>query len=511
MALKNPNRIAQLAMRTLRADREHRLLKIDRYERGEQDPPYTPDSADAEFKLLADRAVTNVIPFLLNTPTQMMKADQFRRGNTSLDAPETLVDSGATDAVQPEWDCWQKSRGDGRQASIYRGALKFGHAFVLNYTDAKKGAIFKGLSALRTVALYVDPANDDDPYAALTITRWPTHNDEESATGLATLWDDTYEYPVTFTSFNDETSVRVGRGRRHGASICPITRFAAAIDLEGRTLGIVEPMFILQDRINQTVFDLLIVQSYASFKVKTITGMAPPIKLRPVDIDGNGLDPNLNPEDPRIDGWVPLLNAKGQPVPDEVNLNAKRIFMAEDEDTKFGTLDETPLDGFIKAIELAFRHMAALSQTPPHHILGEIANLSADALKAAELSLSRKVQEFKTSFGEAWERVFRVAAEMGEFPGADDYAGELLWRDVDLSSLAQTADALLKLREIGVPDEGLWARIPNVTANEQATWKKMQKEQPANKLAAQVSPAGTGGRTAPSFRRAVATDDGTAA
>jgi hypothetical protein len=312
---------------------------------------------------------------------------------------------------------------------------------------------------------------------------------------------------VTFKSLDDINSIVVKAGTRHGASVTPVTRFTAAVDLEGRTVGVVEVMFQLQDRINQTVFDLLIVQSFASFKVRTIAGMAPPIKLKPIDIDGNTIErPDLvDPDD--IADWVPVVNPEtGRPVLDEVNLNAKRLFFAEDADTKFSTLDETPLDGFIRAIELGFRHMAALSQTPPHHILGEISNLSAEALEAAETALQRKVEEFKSSFGESWERVFRVYAEIAGVEGADDFNGEIIWRDQGNASLAQAADAYGKIAEqLGVPPRGLWGRIPNVTANELAYWEELADKADAGLALADGVRRSTAGDR-PSFRIAAATD-----
>ncbi|MFE9868915.1 hypothetical protein ACFYPZ_40935 [Streptomyces sp. NPDC005506] len=55
-----------------------------------------------------------------------------------------------------------------------------------------------------------------------------------------------------------------------------------------------------------------------------------------------------------------------------------------------------------------------------------MANLSAEALLAAETALSRKITEFQSIFGEAWERVFRLAAEMeGDTAAQDDFAGEV--------------------------------------------------------------------------------------
>lgn len=497
MAIKNPSRVAAQALATLSHDRDTRLLRIDDYERGEQADPYMPDSADAEYKLIAARSKTNVMQFLVSTPAQMLYVDSFRRGSSSDSKP------ASTAAVQPEWDHWQKSRLDARQSAIYRGALRFGHAFTLT---EKRGVevVTKGLSALRTTALYEDPANDEDPTVAITVTRWPSgkESDGDFKPGLARMWDDTYEYPVRFKALDDPKGIRVGAGKRHGSSVCPVTRFAASVDLEGRTCGVIEPMIALQDRINQTVFDLLVVQSYASFTVRTISGMAPPVKMEARREDGTKVtNPDLTPDE--VFEWVPQVDPNtGRPIPDEVNLSAKRVFWAEDPEVKFGSLEGTPLDGFIHAVELAFRHMAAISQTPPHNILGEISNLSAEALDAAEKALQRKVDEFKSVFGESWERVFRVAAEIGEYDGSEDFAGEVIWRDSGMSgSMSQVADALGKLAEqLGVPKRGLWEFIPGVTATQLAQWEQMfSEDNPDVALAQSTARAGTSDR--PTFRR----------
>ena len=514
MALKKPKDMARTGIAQFVHDREKYLLKLDRYERGEQDDPYIPDSADAEYRLLAKRAITNVMPFTLAMPAQSMYVDAFRRGSTPTVEGEPVSTvfgptEARTDAVQPEWDHWQHSRLDARQAAIYRGAFKFGHSFVVTEKDGDK-VLSRGLSALTTVTLYRAgySATDDDPVAAIHVTKWPGPKDSKGVVkdkGTAIMWDDTDKYEVLFDSKDDLTKgVTVKSLGKHGASVCPVTRFAAAVDLEGRTVGLVEPLIPLQDRLNQTIFDMLIVQSFASFKVRTISGMAPPTKMKPIDANG---DEVLNPaqNEDKITDWVPVIDpATGRTVPENVNVNARRIFWAVDEDTKFGTLDETPLDGFIKAIELAFQHIAALSQTPPHNLLGKIANLSAEALLAAESALSRKVDEFRAAFGESWERVFRIAAEIGEYEGAEDFHGEVIWRDMGQRSLAQAADALGKLHsELGIPQRGLWRRVPNVTANELAQWEEMYEEDNSDvALARAATPS-----SRPSFRQVATPPD----
>ncbi|OKI45105.1 phage portal protein [Micromonospora sp. CB01531] len=441
-----------------------RLQRVDDYVQGKHDDPYMPEGADDEYRMLAKRAVSNWMPLLVKTPTQALYVDQFRRGGA--------------DAVRlrdlPEWDHWQRSRMDARQIAVHRGAVTYGHSFTVT-EQTPKGSRTRGLSPLRTAALFEDPANDHTPYAALTVLRKPT----DETPGKAKMWDATNVYEVTFKSFTDEDGVTVGAGVKHGATECPITRFSAYIDLDGRTYGVVEPMIPVQNRINQTVFDLLVAQTYASTKVRWVTGMAPPLKRYP-ELDESG--------QPHPQAGEPVLDANGNPIPLPINHNAKRFLFAEDDTVKFGSLDETPLGGFIESIDMSIRHLSAISQTPPHHLLGQIANLSAEALLAAETALSRMVEEFRTSFGESWERVARLAAEMDAADvDLDDYEIEVIWRDMELKSLAQSADGLGKLADqLQIPVKGLWGRVPGVTKAELDEWDRLAEEQDGARQLAQA-------------------------
>jgi hypothetical protein len=269
---------------------------------------------------------------------------------------------------------------------------------------------------------------------------------------------------VTFTAA--AAKVTAVRGPTHGNSECPVTRFAASVDLDGNTVGVVWPFKQLQDRINQSVFDLLLAQTYGSTNVRTATGIKLPIERDPVTGD-------------------PVLDETGQPKAKAVRANVSRFLVAEDDTAKFGTLPATPLDGFISSIDLAFRHLSAISQTPPHHLLGQIANLSAEALEAAAQSGERKAQEIRVMFGESWERVFRLAAELeGVDTSAEDYSGEVIWRDVDGAALSRSADALSKLTEgLKVPPKGLWPRIPGATQTEIKRWNELADDDPEAMLA----------------------------
>lgn len=464
---------------------EPRFNLCDDYMRGHHRDPYMPPSATEEYKMLRDRAVSNWAPLIVGTPAQGLYVDDFRGGN----------ESGHEAAT---WTHWQDSGMDARQHAVYRGAFVFGHSFVVTEREADGVVRSRGLSALSTAAIFEDPANDLGPAYALTIVKEARtrKRSSERIPGTAFMWDEENKYLVRFDGQKIISIVDQGP---HGNTSCPVTRFSCAVDLEGRTVGLVEPIIPLLDRINQTIFDLLIAQSYGSFKVRTVTGMAPPMLTQAVyEQDVNGEDVwYLNGQVVaagtagavrKITGAAIVKDPNtGKPVPAPMESNASRWQFAANKDVKFGQLDETPLDGYIASLDMSIKHLSAITQTPPHYLLGQIANLSAEALQAAEISLQRKIQEFQSIFGEAWERVFRLAGELeGESQIADDTSAEVVWRDMESSSLSKTADGLLKLSQVGVPMKALWSMIDGVTRTQLDQWDKWKEDEDSEMKLANV-------------------------
>lgn len=470
VARVTPRALAKKHLDLIDADAE-RLGKVDDYIKGDHDLPYMPETADNEYRLLANRAISNWSPLLVGTIAQALYVDGYRPG--AVDGKKKDARGGVTTRSE-QWTFWQRNRMDGRQSALYRSSCGFGQAFLAVTRDAKGKAKAKMYSALHSSALWEDPANDEFPYSFLTIESYPEPG--EKAKGIAHMWVGPLQYKVRFESSENLT---VGKGFEHGTADTPVVRFAPYVGLEGEVLGLVEPLIPLQDRLNQTVFDLLVAQTYSSFKVRWASGMAPPVQMESVEVDdGEGGTKTI---------WKPKIDpATGKPMPKPININSKRMLIAEKPDAKFGTLDETPLGGFIESIDMSIRHLSAIAQIPPHHLLGQIANLSAEALQAAETSLSRKIEEFRKTFGESWERVFRLASEVEGVEGADDYHGEVVWRDVEVRSLSQTADGLGKFAEaLEIPKRGLWPRVPGVSQDELDLWGDLYEQDTAIDRAAE--------------------------
>lgn len=447
-------------LRDVMVQDQGRLARIDRYSRGVFDDPYMPsDTVGPEYRGLLRRSMAEWCNLPVDAAVQAMAVDAFRSG---AEASGTLADSGV---VLPEWAMWQRSNLDAKQAQVYRAAFTFGQEYVVSFLGDDGRSYAKGLSPLNTAVWFEDPGWDDNPVAVLHRGPRVAGPDGKVKGRYWDLWDRTNCYRL----FEKDGKFRVESQAPHGgAGHCPVTRFPVALDQEGRVCGFIEPIIPLQDRLNQTMFDLLVAQTYTSFQVLAITGMQPEQQL---DAEGR-----------------PLFDAAGNPVMRKLQRNPSRMMVAESADTKFQTLPGGSLSGFIDSLDMSIRHFSSLTQTPPHFLLGQIANLSAEALQAAEQSFARKISEHQRVFGEAWERVLRIGmileghpdyVQAGARAGESEVAerGEVVWRDFGAKQIAASADGLGKLaQQLQIPARGLWARVPGVTDGELRQWEALAEQ-----------------------------------
>ena len=227
--------------------------------------------------------------------------------------------------------------------------------------------------------------------------------------------------------------------------------------LVGEPQSEIDTVLPIQDAINTMWAHLLTASDFMAFPQRAVLGM----------------------DRPRRD----IVDAAGKVIGQEYapleKFRADRIAWLESPDAKIGEWSAANLDNYTKVIEVAVRHLAAQTRTPPHYLLGQMVNISAEALTAAESGLVAKVRERQLYAAEAIRDAMRLAELLaGDKKRAEGFAaGTVLWRDPQFRSEAQYADALGKYRAIGVPEEALWERIPGVTPAEIERWKKMAKEQ----------------------------------
>lgn len=193
------------------------------------------------------------------------------------------------------------------------------------------------------------------------------------------------------------------------------------------------------DRINYTIFSLLVAMTWSGFPLRGAIG--DPI-LR--DDDGN----MIKPFDVAADTLVAVENPEGKLV----------------------QLPEATLTNFIAAAEMHIRHFAAVTGTPAHYLLAELINIAADAIRAAEARLISKCRKHRRYISESALDVARLVAKITHPDVERDPSAHVKWRDMESRSMAERADAAVKLKDI-LPWQALAEKVLGASPAEIAVWE----------------------------------------
>jgi Phage portal protein, SPP1 Gp6-like len=470
--------IPQLAAQILvmREKEQWRLQRIGNYMRGHHDSVYVPRGARDEYKWLIDRSKVNYLPLIVSVVAQNLHVDGYRasaaapvaddftvaqalqKAQDALDQADIagarghLQRAAAAGAPKPDngpWEIWQANRMGSRQHGLHRCIMKYGLAYTV-VLPGKPFPVIRPVSPRRLTALYADEVDDEWPVYAVEEATLQTPRGKRR---VVTLYDDRNRYILTgkagspelgWPDANDPLLDGKTAIEFHGLGVCPVVRFLHEVDLDGDmdVCGEVEPLIEIQDQINTTTFNGLMAQQYGAHRQRWATGM-----VNLVDEDGN-------PQEPFRAG-------------------VDRLWATEGVNTKFGEFGQTDLSGYLNSREASIRHMSTISQVPPYHLLGQIANLSAEALAAARDGLDRKVEELQGVLSEPHKQNLQLASQAaGDTANASDPHAVIAWRDTGGKAFAATVDALGKLSQmLGVPATELWAKVPGVTTDEVEQWK----------------------------------------
>ncbi|WP_156722651.1 phage portal protein [Streptomyces apocyni] len=244
------------------------------------------------------------------------------------------------------------------------------------------------------------------------------------------------------------------------------------VELPNKPMLVEEPIsdvsgvVAMQDAINLVWAQLFTASDYASFPQRVVLGAERPM--------------------------IPKLNSAGeiigkQPV-DLDKFAIDRVAWITGKDAKIAEWQAANLTAYTGIIEVAVGHLAAQTRTPQHYLIGKMANLSGDALLAAETGLVKRVDEKKLWFGQALREVARlILLARGEDAKAKAMrAGAVLWADSESRSHAQMADALLKLKQLGFPFEWLALRY-GLTPTEVADVVAMREREAEMDPVAEIS------------------------
>ena len=360
--------------------------------------------------------------------------------------------SGSTDTLKI-WETFQRNQWTSRQHPIHRAAIGHGVAYgvVVPGEDPLSGsplARMRGKAATRMAAFYDD---DDDEWAEFAIEAtksFKSRSIERIQEGWdVKLWNKRGIHILKCKgdgeTLDDWTYIeRID----HFMRVTPIARLANQIDLDGHTIGEIEPVLPILRRIDQDLFDRLIKQRFGAWKVRYIAGMA-----KPKASDEQATKMRLAIDD---------------------------LLVSTDKETKFGTLDADDLKGQIEATDADLRLLSAISQTPPHHLLGLSSNLQAEALAAAEAGLKRKSFLFRTNAADFHSQMARLAAMAEndrETAGAWDLS--VSWMPDETQSMIQAAQSMAVFADqVHVPLEMVWEMMPGWTDSDVERAKRLVED-----------------------------------
>jgi hypothetical protein len=161
------------------------------------------------------------------------------------------------------------------------------------------------------------------------------------------------------------------------------------------------------------------------------------------------------------------------------SLIAGRIWASENKEAKYGQFNETDLAVFHNTIKLLMQLAAQMLALPPHYLTFTGENpASADAIRSAEVQLVKRAERKQAILSTRWERVQRlVLLELGYPDSPETRQIETLWRDPSTPTVAQKADAVVKL--VGAKDSQGRSIVPVPQAREDLGYSFTQRKRMA--------------------------------
>lgn len=359
---------------------------------------------------------TRALELVLNWPGLVVNTVESR-----LDVEGFLLADGK-DTDDQLWEWWQTNDLDLESSLLHREVLGLGRAFVIvgNHPDEGTPAI--------TVHTEVGMAVNIDPLTREVAEAVRTYKDGEDTEWAA-------HYMPGQTDYYYKTVG--GYWAKDGAKTL----------LHPSPLPAVIP-FVNRVRIGDHVgrSEMADVLGLTDAACRTLTNMQLAQELLGAPLRGLfGVD------DEDMEG------PNGEPV-DAIDLYMGRLLTSENAEAKLMQLAGADLRNFTEVIQTYARQVSILTGIPQHYLgIGSDNPASADAMRASENQLVKRVERHQRAFGEAWEKVMRVAMAIQGKKIDRATRLETVWRNAATPTLASKMDAAVKGKESGLygPDTAL--------------------------------------------------------
>ena len=373
-----------------------------------------------------DRYYTGTQPLAFLSPeSRRALGDRFGRLATNLprlavtSLAERLRVTGFTGA--DVWPDWLRNDLDQDSGIAHREALLLGSSYVIVWAD-QFGRPKVTVESAKQVAVITDSGTRRITAA---VKRWETAKTTEATVFLP---DEIIRLRAEQTGATT-AGFTVVETLANPLGMVPVVRLKNSDRLLDDGVSEIDDLRPLVDGLNKLLVDMLTTSEFVGRPRRWATG----IELEEADV----LDEDGNPT-----GETEAVN----PIPE-----GNRAMIAEQADAKFGQLEAANLDGYQSAVDVLLGQIMAVSALPAHYI-GQLSDTpaSADALRAAEASLTARAESRQAAFGRAWEDVARLIVGVRDGVDPQRVDVRVTWADAATRSIAQEADAVVKLFQAGL-------------------------------------------------------------
>lgn len=326
------------------------------------------------------------------------------------------------------WADWLRNDLDQLAAVAHREALLLGDSYAMVWAD-QIGRPKVTVESAKQVAVQCDPGTRQ---VVAAVKRWETKTTTEAVLYLPDRIT-RLRAQQTGATTNGFNTVEVIDNPLGVVPVVPIRNTDRILDERGGSE--IDDLMPLVDALNKSLADMMVTSEYVGRPRRWATGIELTEKPR---LDDNG---------------DPVLDDDGQPVMDAVNPipEGNRAMISEAADAKFGQLAAADLGGYEDSVRVLLGQIMAVSTLPAHYVGVFTDNpASADALRAAEASLTARAEARQAAFGRAWEKVAKLMVAVRDGADPERVDVRVQWADAATRSVAQEADAVTKLHAAGL-------------------------------------------------------------
>jgi hypothetical protein len=389
----------------------------------------------------------NWMKIVVEAPVSRLEIQGFRFD------PDTSKNTWELDADADAWKMWQANNFDAISRMVHVDACKLRVSYLLvappDPNDRYNSAPIMTGEHPSQCYVFANPTNPNRRLAALK--RWADDWDNHA---YATVWlpDSITQYrslrPIQGSASEQQITIYDQYGEpipsslnkivwtetSHIANEIGVVPMVAVVNnpdlLDGGSSDL-EAAIPIQDAVNKYCLDMQVSSEFHAYPQRWATGWE-----RAVDDTGHELT--------------------GREV--ETMMAATRMIRAESHETTFGAFTTGDVNNYILPIELYIDHLAAQTQTPVYYLKGKLANLSADAMHAADQGLVDRCKGKILTYSDPWEEFMRTCfLAVNDQKRGHAQSAEVIWADPESKSLAVVVQAAVQMRQaLNVPIEMAW-------------------------------------------------------